>query len=456
MIGVPLDKLREACGVVAVYSETAAAPLAHRALFELQHRGQEAAGIASSGADGALHVEKGEGLITEGLPFRRVEHLPGTRAVGHCRYSTVGLEKNVQPFVANTPYGQLALAHNGNIKNAAELRTHLQAQGSLVATSLDTELLVHLIARSHAPDFAGALRYMADAAIGAYSLTMLCNGTLYALRDPNGLRPLVLGEMKGGWVIASETCALDVLHADYVREIEAGELVTIGPDGVTSTQLLPRSEPSPCIFELVYFSRPNSTAFGQSVNGARIRMGMELADADAASAAPPADIVIPVPDSGVPAAIGYSRRSGVLYEKAILRSHYVGRTFILPDQDSRMAQVELKLSVIKEAVRGKRVILVDDSIVRGNTSRQIVQMVRDAGAAAVMMRIASPPLAWPCYLGIDMPDREELVINRAGSVERVADLIGVDDLRYLSVAGLRRATGNGDFCMGCMTGKYPL
>jgi len=456
VISVPLDKLREDCGVVAVYSDSGAAPLVHRALFELQHRGQEAAGIASAGPDGVLTVEKGMGLIADALPYHRIEDMPGTRAVGHCRYSTIGPEQNVQPFVANTPYGRLALAHNGNIKNAAELRTELEAEGSLVATSLDTELLVHLIARSHAPDFPSALRSMASRAVGAYSLTMLCNGTLYALRDPNGLRPLVLGEMKGGWVIASETCALDVLHADVVAEIGAGELVSIGPEGVTTIQLLEPATPSPCVFELVYFSRPNSTVFGQSVNSARIRMGMELAVADEEAGRPPPDIVIPVPDSGVPAAIGYSRRSGVLYEKAILRSHYVGRTFILPDQDTRTSQIEMKLSVIRDAVRGMRVALVDDSIVRGNTSRQIVTMIREAGAAEVLMRIASPPLAWPCYLGIDTPDRDELVINRAGSVERVADMIGVDDLQYLSIEGLRRATGGGQFCMACMTGEYPV
>jgi amidophosphoribosyltransferase len=456
VIAVPLDKLRENCGVVAVYSVDGAAPLVHRALFELQHRGQEAAGIASVGPDGALHVEKGLGLITEGLPYHQIENMEGTRAVGHCRYSTVGLEQNVQPFVANTPYGRLALAHNGNIKNADQLRGELEAEGSLVTTSLDTELLVHLIARSHAPDFPAALRYMAARAIGAYSLAMVCDGILYALRDPNGLRPLVLGEMKGGWVIASETCALDAVHAEYVKEIGAGELVTIGPEGATTVQLLEPAAPSPCVFELVYFSRPNSTVFGQSVNSARIRMGMELAIADEAAGTPPPDIVIPVPDSGVPAAIGYSRRSGILYEKAILRSHYVGRTFILPDQDSRTSQIELKLSVIRDAVRGMRVALVDDSIVRGNTSRQIVRMIREAGATEVLMRVASPPLAWPCYLGIDTPDRDELVINRAGSVERVAEMIGVDDLRYLSVEGLRRATGEGDFCMACMTGEYPV
>jgi len=456
VITVPLDKLGEECGVVAVYSNSRAAPLVHRALFELQHRGQEAAGIVSTGPDGDFHTERGLGLIAESLPLHRIEELPGGRAIGHCRYSTVGPERNIQPFLANTPYGQLAIAHNGNIKNAAELQAGLQADGALMSTTLDTELLAHLIARSHAPDFPSALQHMAAAAIGAYSLTMLCAGRVYALRDPNGLRPLVLGEMKGGWVIASETCALDVLHADFVREVEAGELVSIGPEGVTSTQLLPQAAPSPCVFELVYFSRPNSRAFGRSVNAARIAMGEELAIADEEAGVAGPAIVVPVPDSGVPAAIGYARRSGQVYEKAILRSHYVGRTFILPDQDLRTAQIELKLSVIDEAVRAKRVILVDDSIVRGNTSRQIVQMLRDAGAGEVLMRVASPPLAWPCYLGIDTPDREDLIINRAGSVERVADTLGVDDLRYLSVEGLRRAAGGGRFCMACMTGEYPV
>jgi amidophosphoribosyltransferase len=455
-VTVPFDKLREACGVVAVYREEGAVPAVHRALFELQHRGQEAAGIVSADADGEVHVAKGRGLIADGLPVERVEAMPGNNAIGHCRYSTVGIDDHTQPIVANTPYGHLAIAHNGNLKNADELRDELEQDGAIVSTTMDTELLVHLIARSHAPDFPGALQAMARSAIGAYSLVMLCAGRVYALRDPNGLRPLVLGELKQGWVIASETCALDVLHAEYVREVEPGELITLGPEGVTSTQLLPPTERTPCVFELVYFSRPNSIVFGEGVNGARVRMGEELARDDAANPGAPADIVVPVPDSGVPAAIGYSRQSGVMYEKAILRSHYVGRTFILPDQDTRASQVGLKLSVIGEAVAGKRVLLVDDSIVRGNTSRQIVQMLRDAGAASVSMRVASPPLAWPCYLGIDTPTRDELVINRAGSVERVADMIGVDDLRYLSVEGLRRAAGGGPFCMACMTGEYPV
>jgi amidophosphoribosyltransferase len=456
MISVPLDKLRENCGVVAIYSDEAASPLVHRALFELQHRGQEGAGIVSSDRGGTLHVTKGLGLIADALPFAKVEQMPGANAVGHCRYSTVDPDLSIQPFVATTPYGRLAIAHNGNIKNAPELHAELESEGALLSTALDTELLVHLIARSGAPDFPSALQYMASRAVGAYSLTMICNGQVYALRDPNGLRPLVLGQLKGGWIIASETCALDVLHADYVREIEPGELVSIGPWGPDSRQLLAPAAATPCVFELVYFSRPNSTVFGQSVNSARVRMGMELAAADEEAGVDPPDVVIPVPDSGVPAAIGYSRRSGVLYEKAILRSHYVGRTFILPDQDTRTSQIELKLSVIKASVQGLRVMLVDDSIVRGNTSRQIVQMVRDAGAAEVSMRVASPPLAWPCYLGIDTPDRDELVINRAGSVTKVGDAIGVDDLRYLSVDGLRRAAGDQGYCMACMTGEYPV
>jgi amidophosphoribosyltransferase len=456
MIDVPLDKLREACGVVAVYTAGGAAPIVHRALFELQHRGQEGAGIVSADPDGTLHVTKGQGLIADALPFRSIEEMPGHHAIGHTRYSTVDPDQSIQPFVAGTPYGRLAIAHNGNIKNAPELRARLEAEGALLSTGLDTELLVHLIARSGAPDFPEALRRMAAKAIGAYSLVLLVGGRIFALRDPNGLRPLVVGQLKDGWAIASETCALDVLHASSVREVEAGELVTIGPEGVDTIQLLEPATPAPCVFELVYFARPNSTVFGRSVNSARIRMGMELAAADEEEGADAPDVVIPVPDSGVPAAIGYSRRSGVLYEKAILRSHYVGRTFILPDQDSRTSQIELKLSVIKSSVQGMRVMLVDDSIVRGNTSRQIVQMIRDAGAAGVSMRVASPPLAWPCYLGIDTPDRDELVINRAGSVNRVAEMIGVDDLRYLSIEGLRRATGYQDHCMACMTGEYPV
>jgi amidophosphoribosyltransferase len=456
----PLRSAGEACGIVAVYHAGGAVPLAHRALFSLQHRGQEGAGLASW--DGDLHVERKHGLVTEGLPIYRVGDMPGTMAIGHCRYSTVPTERsqNIQPFAATTPYGRLAVGHNGNLTNADRLRAELEASGSLMSTSMDTELLVHLIARSGAPDFEGSLRAMAERAVGAYSLTMLLEGRLFGLRDPHGIRPLVLGRMERGWVLASETCALEIVHAEYEREVAPGELVEIGPDGVRSVQVLEPRSPAPCVFEFVYFSRPNSLVFGRSVYAARTAMGEELARRDASGGGPEGtprpDVVVPVPDSGVPAAIGYARESGVPYAGAILRSHYVGRTFLLPDQDSRRNGIQLKLSVIREAVAGRRVLLVDDSIVRGNTSREIVAMLREAGASEVWLRVASPPIAWPCYLGVDFPDRDELVINSVGSVEGVRAFLGVDDLRYLSLDGLRRATGGIAVCDACMTGEYPV
>lgn len=472
-VDVPWRKTGEDCGVVAVFRRGgAAAELVHRGLFALQHRGQEAAGIAtwsksavnaqqasdgSGKTSGHMHHLKGRGLVVDALPVHRVRELPGELAIGHVRYSTVPMDRaeNIQPFTASTPYGQFAVAHNGNLKNQDALSRELEESGSLLSTSMDTELMVHLIARSRAKSFVDALRYAASKMEGAYSLTMLCDGRVYALRDQFGVRPLVLGMRNDGWVIASETCALEALEATYVREIEPGELVELTTDTVHSTQLIPAGERGPCVFELVYFARPDSEVFGQSTHTARTRMGEELAAQDADLALKP-DIVVPIPDSGFPAAIGYARKSGVMLEKAIIRSHYVGRTFILPSQDARAHSIRLKLSVIKEAVKGKRVALIDDSIVRGNTSRLIVQMVREAGAAEVWMRIASPPLAWPCYLGIDTPDREQLVINRHATVEGVRDAIGADDLRYLSLDGLKSATRRAQFCFGCMTGKYPV
>ena len=456
------DKMHEDCGVMAVYREgDAAAELVHRGLFALQHRGQEAAGIASW-YQGAMQQMRGRGLVADALPTYQAKKLQGCAAVGHVRYSTVTMDRteNIQPFVATTPFGRVAIAHNGNLKNTADLHAKLEAAGSLIATTMDTELFVHLIARAQADDFAGALRIAADQVVGAYSLTILCEGRLYGLRDCYGVRPLVVGKLADGWAIASETCALDAIGAAYVREVKPGELVEIGPDGLKSTMLLaqpkvPRQQP--CIFELVYFARPDSTVFGQSVHGSRTRMGEELAEQDLREGlGPKPDIVVPVPDSGFPAAIGYARQSGIPLEKAIIRSHCIGRTFILPDQDSRSHSLHLKLSVIREAVVGKRVLLVDDSLVRGNTSRLIVQMVRDAGAQEVWLRIASPPLHGPCYLGIDTPTRQELVINQKGDVAGVEAFVGADNLRYLSLEALRRSTGGGSFCTGCMNGDYPV
>lgn len=465
MVEVPWRKLNEECGVIAIYRPGGrAAELAHRGLFALQHRGQEAAGIASIGPTGDIHYLKERGLVADALPIFKVKNLAGEYAIGHVRYSTVSVDRaeNIQPFIATTPLGKFAIAHNGNLKNADELRREVESHGALLSTTMDTELIVHLIARSGAKSLPNALRVAAEYMVGAYSLTMLCGGRIYGLRDPNGVRPLVLGQIEsagqnGGWALASETCALKAIGATYVREIEPGELVEIGPEGVISTPLLRPARRAPCIFELVYFARPDSNIFGQNVYEARTLMGEQLAiqdERDCTDVKP--DIVVPVPDSGFPAAIGYARRSGIPLEKAIIRSHYIGRTFILPDQDSRTHSLHLKLSVISEAVKGKRVLLVDDSLVRGNTSRLIVQMVRDAGAKEVWMRIASPPLAWPCYLGIDTPNRDELIINQATTEKGVEQFIQADNLRYLTMEGLRASTGRGSFCMACMDGNYPV
>jgi amidophosphoribosyltransferase len=457
VVNAPWRKIGEECGIIAVYDRGAsAAPAAHRGLFALQHRGQEAAGIATWSDQ--LHFIKGRGLVAESLPTYKVEKLPGSLAIGHTRYSTVPADRteNIQPFVANLPFGQLAIGHNGNLKNAPALQQDLEARGSLISTSMDTELLVHLMARSGADTLEAALHYMASQVQGAYSLVMIMDGRLLALRDPNGIRPLVIGEMADGWVIASETCALDALAATYQGEVAPGELIEISESGISRVQLLEPDRVAPCVFELVYFSRPNSQVFGQNVQLARVRMGEQLAIEDANSGVMPPDVIVPIPDSGVPAAIGYARESGLPLEMGILRSHYVGRTFILPDQDSRTHGIRLKLSVIKEVVRDKRVLLVDDSIVRGNTSRKIIEMVREAGAREVWMRIASPPLGWPCHLGMDTPSFEELIINRYDTLLEVERSLRADNLRYLSLEGLKAATLNQQFCFGCMTGEYPV
>ncbi len=472
------DKLHEECGVIAVYRASGnAAALAHRGLFALQHRGQEAAGLASIDEHGELHSLRSPGLVAA-LPLDGVSALPGSMAIGHVRYSTVTVDhaENIQPFLATTPLGRLAIAHNGNFKNADSLSADLRQDGALLSTTMDTELFVHLLTRSRKTDLHAALRIACDGVVGAYSLTLLCGQRLFSLRDAHGIRPLVIGrlpEPESGWVVASETCALRAIGASLVREVAPGELVELGPTGLSSTQLLPASvQPAPCVFELIYFARPDSEVFGQSPHEARVRMGMELAAQDRDLPLP--DVVVPVPDSGVSAAVGYARGSGVPFEMAILRSHYVGRTFILPSQDARTQMLRMKLSVIAAAVAGKRVLLVDDSLVRGNTARQIVAMVREAGAKEIWLRLASPPIVMPCFLGIDTPTQSELLLNRAFAAERLANtlpadrassaeaiewvrhFVGADHLRYLSQDGLRRATFDRPFCMGCMDGKYPV
>lgn len=473
------DKLHEECGVIAVYrAGGSAARLAHRGLLSLQHRGQEAAGLAVVDDRGAMHSLRRRGLVASALPLSRVAELPGRMAVGHVRYSTVPVDhpENIQPFVAATPFGRLAIAHNGNFKNAPELAAQLSRAGAVLSTTMDTELFVHLLTRSQETHLYDALRVAAEAVVGAFSLTLLVGQRLLALRDAHGIRPLVIGRLPDsdpGWVVASETCALRALGAQPVREVAPGELVEMDARGWRSTQLLPSSpRPAPCIFELVYFARPDSEVFGQSPQAARVRMGMELAEQDRGMPLP--DVVVPVPDSGVPAALGYARRSGVPFEMAILRSRYIGRTFILPSQDARTHSIRLKLSVVAEAVAGKRVLLVDDSLVRGNTAQTIIAMMREAGAAEIWLRLASPPIAMPCFLGIDTAKCNDLLVRRAwdelggpstpqpggevdsAAIDWVRRFVGADQLRYLSQDGLRRATGGGSFCMGCMDGRYPV
>jgi len=463
------DKPQDECGVIAIYDRQGfAAQYVQRGLSALQHRGQQAAGLTIACPDSSHHSLSGRGLVSQVLSVERVAPLSAERAIGHVRYSTVPVDhpNNVQPISTDTPYGAVSLAHNGNLREVAVQRNRLQVQGCAFTTTMDSELLLHLIARSGASDFVSALLYAASAVQGAYSLCLLCDDKVYGLRDPVGLRPLVIGATSAGClVIASETCALTALGARYIDEVNPGELVELSANGIVRTQLLPKRSPiAPCVFELIYFSRPDSVVFGQSVQHARIAMGQELAKQD--EDLPLADLVIPVPDSGTAAAIGYARQSGVPFELAIVRSHFVGRSFILPSQEERLYALERKLSVIKESVSGKHVIIVDDSLVRGNTARLIVKMLRDSGAKEVSLRVASPPIAFPCELGIDMATPEELLYRQsratcdrnavdAAAIEQVRRLIDADSLRYLSIDGLRRSTQDKPFCFGCMNGAYP-
>jgi amidophosphoribosyltransferase len=449
------DKLNENCGVIAVYcNNTSASKLVHRGLFALQHRGQEAVGIVSLDSIGNFHCVRKQGLASN-ISMNDVLTLDGLISIGHVRYSTIPNDQpdNIQPFITISPYGYLAISHNGNLKDIDILRNKLIENNVKFSTSMDTEVFAQLISNSNSDTFEDALISASNLISGSYSLTMICGQHLYALRDPYGIRPLVIGKTNNGWVVASETCALKVLNAEYIREVEPGELISIKDGILDSKLLLPAKRKSSCVFELVYFSRPDSITFGQCAHTARINMGKQLAIEDASMKA---DLVVPVPDSGVPAAIGYSRQNGIPFENAIVRSHYAGRTFILPDQDSRTNAVYMKLSVIEEAVRNKSIVLIDDSIVRGNTSKIIVDMLRKAGASKIFVRVASPPIKYPCFLGIDIPDKNEMIINQMNSISEVCKFIGANDLLYLSIDGLRKATMNKQFCLGCMDGDYPI
>jgi amidophosphoribosyltransferase len=462
-IGLPAeddDRLREECGVFGIFGHPDAATITALGLHALQHRGQEAAGIVTF--DGKrFHSERRMGLVGDTFSRREViERLPGNMAVGHVRYSTTGgtILRNVQPLFAELNAGGFAIAHNGNLTNGLTLRRDLVRDGAMMQSTSDTEVILHLVARSHRNRFVDRFIEGLRALEGAYSFVGLTNKKLIGARDPLGIRPLVLGELDGHPILASETCALDIIGARYVRDIENGEIVVFDEDGAHSHKPFPPLSPQPCIFEYIYFSRPDSIVGGRPVYPIRKAMGAELA----AEAPAQADVVIPVPDSGTPAAIGYAQASGIPFELGIIRNHYVGRTFIEPADHIRHLGVRLKHNANRAHIEGKRIILVDDSIVRGTTSMKIVEMVRNAGAREVHMRIAAPPTTDPCFYGIDTPEREKLLASRY-DVAGMAKFIGVDSLAFLSIDGLYRAMGlpgrdpnNPGFCDACFTGDYPI
>lgn len=450
------DSLRpkHECGVFAVYGHKDAALLTYYGLFALQHRGQESAGIASSKGDGTpFCLHKGMGLVSQVFDPHHLESLHGDRAIGHVRYSTTGSSTllNSQPLGVDTVRGQLAVAHNGNLVNAAALRDELENRGSIFQTTVDSEIVLHLLAQ---PDETmggpiGSLRRLE----GAFSVVVMGENEIIGLRDPNGLRPLSLGKLGDGWILSSETCAFDLIGASFVRDIEPGEVLIINEQGLRSEFPFTQAKEAFCIFEYVYFARPDSRLRGVTVSKARIKMGRELARLHPVEA----DVVIPVPDSGIYAALGFSEELGIPYDPAFVRNHYIGRTFIQPTQLIRDFNVRVKLNLIGESVEGKRVVVVDDSVVRGTTAKARVVNLREAGAKEVHLRISCPPHRHACYYGIDFPDAEKLIANQLTHQE-ICDYLGADSIGYLDVAGMVRATGleENSFCMACFTGEYPV
>ncbi|HXO18799.1 MAG TPA: amidophosphoribosyltransferase [Thermoanaerobaculia bacterium] len=443
------------CGIFGIDGCDDAANLTYLGLYALQHRGQESAGIVSWD-EKQLHVERGMGHVSDVFKEKVLARLPGRRALGHTRYSTAGSSviANAQPIVVKTSMGPLAIVHNGNLTNAVEIRQRLESEGSIFQTTSDTEVILHLMARNPRRDVIESFMLALEEVRGAYSLLLITNNGLAAARDPYGFRPLALGDAAGCPCFASESCAFDLLEARPVRELEPGEVLVSRhgrTDQVESFHLSQRPEPTRCVFEHVYFARPDSRVFGDSVSQARLKMGERLAR----EAPAVADIVVPVPDSGLFAALGYSRESGLPLEFGLIRNHYVGRTFIEPKQSIRHFGVKIKLNPVRELIGGKRVVLVDDSIVRGTTSRKIVRMMKDAGAAEVHLRISAPPTAWPCHYGIDTPTRAELIAS-SHSVEEIRRFVGADTLAYLSLDGLLGCMSGPreSYCTACWTGDY--
>jgi amidophosphoribosyltransferase len=444
----------EECGVFGAVAVPQAAAITALGLHALQHRGQEATGIVANDA-GRFHVVKGIGLVSDVYREADLEHVPGHMAIGHNRYSTAGglTLENTQPLRVVYRGGSLALAHNGNLTNAREVRARLEASGSIFQTTLDTEVFLHLMALSGADNVEDSLAGAAAQVTGAYSLVLLTEHAVVALRDPHGFRPLCLGRLGDGYVVASETCALDLVGAELLREVEPGEMITIDPQGVRSRRALPAAEPlQHCIFEHIYFSRPDSRVFGDTVDRVRRRLGRQLALEHPADA----DVTIAVPDSSNSIALGYAEQSGVPFELGLIRNHYVGRTFIQPNQTGRDFGVRVKFNPVSEVLAGKRIVVVDDSIVRGTTSRKLVRLLRRAGAREVHFRVGSPPVTHPCFYGIDTPSRREL-IGALKTVEEIRGFLGVDSLGYLSLEGLLAAEREPQrFCRACFTGQYPV
>ncbi len=478
------DKFKDECGVFGILNHRDAANLVYLGLYALQHRGQESAGIASAsndptpsesnigeagGSTGSgeqiitpgtlqIHSEKEMGYVADIFTHERLSRLPGDAAIGHVRYSTAGgsMLCNAQPLVASTNKGPVAIAHNGNLVNGAELRMQLEAEGAIFNTMSDTEVIVHLIARSKQPDLERALVDALSQVRGAYSIALLAPGRIFAARDPFGFRPLALGRLDDAIAVSSETCAFDLIAADLIREVRAGEIIAIEKSGIRVVHQFPSQREARCIFEHVYFARPDSVIFGNNVAEVRQRFGAQLAREHPIDA----DVVVPVPDSGVFAALGYARESGIPFQFGLVRNHYVGRTFIEPKQSIRNFGVKVKLNPVRELVAGKRIVLIDDSIVRGTTSKKIVKMLKQYGASEVHMRISSPPTTGPCYYGIDTPQRRDLIAS-AHSVDAIREFIEADTLGYLSEEGMLSAVRNGDdparlYCTACFSGKYPV
>ncbi len=449
------DKFQEECGVFGVLGRADAANLVYLGLYALQHRGQESAGIASVNADGRIVSEKEMGYVADVFTQERLARLPGDTAIGHVRYSTAGgsMLCNAQPIVASTAKGPIAVAHNGNLTNGEELRRQLEAEGAIFNSTADSEVIVHLIARSKASHVEGAFVDALSRVQGAYAIALLTPDRIFAARDPYGFRPLVLGKLEESYAISSETCAFDLIAAETVREIGAGEIIAIERRGVRVVRQARAEREARCIFEHVYFARPDSVVFGNSVADVRQRFGAQLAREHPV----PADIVVPVPDSGVFAALGYALEAGIPFQYGLVRNHYVGRTFIEPKQTIRSFGVKVKLNPVRGLVEGKRIVLIDDSIVRGTTSKKIVRMLKDSGALEVHMRISSPPTSWPCYYGIDTPERTQL-IGSSHSTEEIREFIEADSLGYLSEEGMLEAVRKDDdpralYCTACFTGR---